>query len=658
MPQRQLAAVMFTDIEGYTSIMQENEQQAILLKNRHREILQREHAHFEGRIIQYYGDGTLSIFKSAVNAIGCALSMQRKFRMQPLVPVRMGLHCGDIIFDEEQIFGDGVNVASRIESLGVPGSVLLSDKIRDELENHPEFATVSLGIYQFKNIKRKIEVFALKHDALIMPLRNSLKGKLELKKDDSALNEKSASASANNKSIAVLPFVNLSNDPEQEYFSEGIGEEILNSLSKLKDLKVASRSSSFQFNARQFDLNEVREKLGVSTVLHGSIRKQGRQLRLTVQLINAEDGFHLWSEKYDRTIDDVFAIQDEVALAITEKMKGTLLEKERALITKNYTRNVEAYELYLKGRFYMNKRGASVITAIHCFQLAIDLDPSFALAHTGYADANLMASFYALLPPSHGMNKAKKAAEAALKLSPLSCEPYCSLGFLYTCFEWNWKEAEKNFLKSLELDSRYVQAHFWYGTFYLAWVKGDFIGAITHGRIAIELEPLSSIALGMYASTLYSVGHFQEALQCGKKGMEAEPDSFTCHLYAGLSYLALRQYKEGIEVLEQLSRLSNRFHLAQNALIIAYCMVWKFKKAHELMDELKERATHEYVAFTLTGIALGHLDEIDEAFEYLEKAYLEREPLILSLKYQTWIPASIKEDKRFKALIGRIGFPE
>ena len=655
---RQLAAIMFTDIEGYSAIMQENEARALLMKKRHRTILHREHEHYNGRIIQYYGDGSLSIFKSVVDAVTCAFIMQRSFRQRPVVPVRIGLHSGDIVFDENDIFGDGVNIASRIETLGVPGSVLFSEKVREELSNHPEYETTSVGLYQFKNIKDKIEVFAVKHRELNVPEKNSLVGKLEPGENQNVENNYVQSLHpANSKSIAVLPFINLSNDPDQEYFSEGISEEILNSLSKIDDLRVASRSSSFQFSGKNINLTDVKEKLGVSTIMHGSIRKQDRRLRLMVQLTNVEDGFQLWSEKYDRDMDDVFAIQDEIALAITEKLKGTLLGNDKTLIKKNKTPNVEAYEFYLKGRFHMNKRGASILSAIHYYEQAIELDPEFALAYTGYADANLMAAFYALVPPSNVLKKVRNAAEKALHLNNTSAEAYCTMGCLFNCLEWNWKEADQNYLRSIELNPKYPQVHFWYGSFFLAWVKGDFLGAIAHGRLAIELEPFSPIALGMYSSLLYSIGEFQEAIIYAEKGIEAEPDSFICSLYKGLSLLALNKFEEGIKVLEQLSQISNRFHLAQNALVISYCMAWKFKKAEELMLQLKERARNEYIAYTLTAISLAYLEELDQAFDLFDKALAEHEPLLLSLKYQNWVPASLKEDSRYHELLKKIDYP-
>ena len=293
---RQLAAIMFTDIEGYTAIMQQNEQQALSLRKRHREVLQKEHTQYNGRIIQYYGDGTLSIFQSAIQAVQCAVAMQQAFCQPPPVPLRIGLHIGDVIFDDDQVVGDGVNLASRIESLGMAGCVLISDRVKEEIRNHPELKTVSVGSYQFKNIERRVEVFALDHEGLIIPKPYSLKGKTKEKESSND----HADGKHTSKSIAVLPFVNMSNDPDQEYFGEGIAEEILNSLVHLKDLKVAGRTSSFQFKGRNIDLREVGQKLGVSSVLEGSVRKQGNRLRVTAQLINVEDGFHLWSERYDR----------------------------------------------------------------------------------------------------------------------------------------------------------------------------------------------------------------------------------------------------------------------------------------------------------------------------------------------------------------------
>src|SRR4030095_3244836 len=641
--RRELVGIMFTDIEGYSAAMQQDEGRAIHLRDTHRQILEKEHGLYNGRVIQFYGDGSLSTFQSAVEAVQCALAMQQSFR-QLDIPVRMGLHIGDVIFNDEQVMGDGVNLTSRIESLGIAGSVLISDKVKDEIINHPVLKTISMGFYQFKNIDRPVEVFALNNESLVVPQPGTLKGKTKEKKFPA-------------KSIAVLPFINLSNEPGQDYFGDGIAEEILNSLSALKDLKVAGRTSSFQFNRKNTDLKEIGEKLGVSTVLEGSVRKQGQRLRVTVQLINVEDGFHLWSEKYDRSADDIFAIQDEVASAVTEKLKVTLLENDRERIKKAPTKNTEAYELYLKGRFYVNRRGASIATGIHYFERAIALDPEFALAHTGYADANLMAAFYGLVPSKDVVYKAKSAAEIAISIDPTLCEPYCSLGCFYTCFDWNWEEGQKSFQKSLELNPKYAQAHYWYGSLYLAWVRGDFFGAEKHGRIAVELEPLSPIAHGMHGSILHTAGKFTNALEGCKKGIELDAYSFNCNLFLGWSYLSTKQYKEAIKTFEYLANISNKHHFSQNSLILAYCAIWRFDKARALKEELKMRAKKEFISPTVTALSAAYLDELDEAFEYLEKAYDTRDAMILSLRYEHWVPDSLREDPRFSKLLEKIGFP-
>ena len=660
---RQLSAILFTDIEGYTAIMEESEQRALTLKDRHREILQKAHEQFNGRIIQYYGDGTLSTFQSVIEAAQCALSMQQQYRQNPAVPVRMGLHLGDIVFNEEFVFGDGVNLASRIESLGVPGSVLISDKVNDELHNHPELKTRSVGFYQFKNIKRLVEVFALDHETLVQPTANSLRGKTEQIKEDLSRNGtdlQSIFSSRKNvslKSIAVLPFVNMSNDPEQEYFSDGMAEEIINSLTHLKELNVAGRTSSFQFKGKHVDLKDLGQKLSVKNILEGSVRKQGNWIRVTAQLINVDDGYQLWSEKYDREMNDIFAIQEEIALAITRKLKLTLLKKDRALITRKNTQHTEAYELYLKGRFHMARRGASVITGLQCFQKAIAIDPEFALAYAGYADANLLIASYGLMPPAHVLPQAKQSAERALLLDPTLSEPYCSLGYYYACYEWNWPEAKKNFLKSLELNPRYAEGHYRYAWNYLTCVEGKFDLAERHAQTAINLEPLSAICFATYSLVLHCAGKFDESLSICNSGLELDPNSFLCHLNAGITQIALKNYEMATTSLESARKLASKDFFTIHGFIWTYCLTGEFIKARMLMNEIKERSKTEYVANTLQALSAAYLNDLDDAFNYLEKACDDRDPVLLMLKYEWWAPERMRTDPRFQQVLNKIGFP-
>ncbi len=352
------------------------------------------------------------------------------------------------------------------------------------------------------------------------------------------------------KSIAVLPFVNMSNDPEQDYFSDGMAEEILNSLANLKDLKVAGRTSALQFKGKNMDLREGGEKLGVRHVLEGSVRKYGNKLRVTAQLINVEDGFHLWSEKYDRDMDDIFAIQDEIALTITEKLKITLFAKDLEIINKTPTQNTDAYELYLKGRFYLNRRGKFIIMGLDYFNQAITIDPDFALAYAGLADACLLTAYYSFKPAKEVMPKAKQSAETAIRLDSSLCEPYSSLGFYYGFYEWNWAKAKKNFCKAIELNPGYVTGHFWYSMLHLSCVEKNFKEAQIEGKIAIKLEPLSAIAHAIHVVNYYVPGEYDESIRIGKIGIDLDANSYLAYRMTGLAYVGLKKLPEAIELLQ------------------------------------------------------------------------------------------------------------
>jgi len=668
MPQiRQLSAIMFTDIEGYTAIMQHDEEKAILLRNRHREILEREHKQFKGRIIQYYGDGSLSIFQSAVEAVQCALAIQQVFCQLPRVPVRIGLHMGDVIYNDDQVWGDGVNLASRIETLGVAGSILISDRVNDEIRNHPELRTYSVGTYQFKNVERSVQVFALDHEGLIKPTPNSLIGKTENNKNLSqsipanpALKNSDINQTHDEhipeKSIAVLPFVNMSNDPEQEYFSDGMAEEIINSLVHIRDLKVAGRMSSFQFKGINADLREVGERLHVSTVLEGSVRKQGNRIRITAQLINAEDGFHLWSEKYDRTIDDVFAIQEEIAMAITGELKVTLLEKERSRINKTPTQNKEAYQLYLKGRFYWMQRGLGLKKCLPYFQQAIELDPQFALAYTGIADAYAFLGFYSLMAPDKCHPLAKAAAAKAVQIDHSLAEVHTTLAFLSGFYDWDWPKARMHFQKALEINFNYAPAHYWH-SLYLAAVENKYEEAIKEGIKALELEPLTAVQYCLMAVVYMQAGRFQDALQSSEMAVLLDTNSFLSYRYLGLSLAISGKYSEAIEALKTAASLSSRHQWPLTDLCWLYSLTNNMEEAQKIFEELIARSQTEYISGFFLGCVAYSLKYYDKAFEFLEKAYEQRDGLLLIMR--KWPAAKqIRSDPRFKTFMQKIKFPE
>ena len=413
---RQLAAILFTDIVGYTALMQENEQQAVALIKHYNTALNQLVSIHNGRVLNYYGDGSLCSFPSVTEALNCAISLQKELQSVPPVPLRIGLHVGEVFFEEEKALGDGVNVASRIQSLGQANSILFSKEIFDKIRNRPEFKSVSLGIFEFKNVQEPLEVFALATEGLHIPQKETLEGKLKGGLPNNRKSHRSkiviaivsilllvtafliyssffqqAGFTGKEKSIAVLPFNNMSNEKDNEYFSDGITEEITNQLAKIANLKVIARTSSMLYKGSKKSIKEIAEELGVASVLQGSVQKSGNVLRISAQLIDARTQENIWTEKYDREFKDVFVIQSEVAQNIAYQLNTKLTKSEKAKIEKVPTKNLQAYEYYLQGyqvhqKFYLTSRQEDFNTSKEFFEKAIKLDSNYALAHAALAD--------------------------------------------------------------------------------------------------------------------------------------------------------------------------------------------------------------------------------------------------------------------------------
>ncbi|MEM7104798.1 MAG: adenylate/guanylate cyclase domain-containing protein [Bacteroidota bacterium] len=318
MTKRRLVAIMFTDIMGYTAMMQEDERATAEIRSHHRSALETFHTAFNGEIVQYYGDGSLSFFDSAVEAVECAIAIQKELQNEPKVPLRIGLHVGDIVIDGESIFGDGVNVAARIESMGISGNILLSQRLNMELSNHKQVTTKSLGFFEFKNVKTPVQVYAVTNTGIKVPERSELKGKLAQKKT----------------TIAVLPFVNMSDEAWVENFCDGLTEETLNALVKVDAFQVSARTSSFAFKGKNIDVRDIGNQLNVSNVLEGSVRKSGNSLRITAQLINTVNGYHFFSETFTRSASNTFNVQTALSQQITRLIEAHLGDNQPAAKAK------------------------------------------------------------------------------------------------------------------------------------------------------------------------------------------------------------------------------------------------------------------------------------------------------------------------------------
>ncbi len=453
------------------------------------------------------------------------------------------------------------------------------------------------------------------------------------------------------KSVAVLPFENLSDDPRQEYFSDGISEEILNALTQLEDLKVAGRTSSFQFKGKQADLLDIGNKLKVSNILEGSVRRQGNRVKITAQLISIKDGYHLWSQQYERTVDDVFAIQEEIAMAITQKLKVTLLENEKIEIGERLTENTEAYDAYLRARYFWNRR--ELIESEKYFKKAIELDPSYAAAYAGLAESYVLFPYFHVGSPLEFMVKAQQAAEKAIQIDSSLAIPYAVIAYNNSSFRWDSVKAMFFFKKALRSNSKYAPAHYWYGQF-LCRYGFDTNVAISEMRIAVELEPLGTIPYFNLGIALTFAKRYEEALEALKTSTELNKQNEFAPLYMGHCYLALGRKDEARKAYERSAALSNQ--LAAAILIYFFVKEGKSEKAQEQFDDLLQRSG--YVSPFSLALGASFLGEKDLANYYLKKAITAHDNWITDLrKYPApHITDDLLSDPRTRDIIKTLPF--
>jgi serine/threonine-protein kinase len=422
---------------------------------------------------------------------------------------------------------------------------------------------------------------------------------------------------ATEKSIAVLPFTNLSPDPENEYFSDGVTEEVINALAQLPNLHVAARTSSFAFKGKPEDLRAIGERLGVSTVLEGSIRRAGNRLRITAQLINAVDGYHLWSERYDREMDDVFAVQDEIARAITARLRVTLQMPEAPLVRRG-TDNLEAYDLYLKGRYFWLRRGDGLQKAIDYFRQAIAADPDFAAPYVGLADTYCILGVYGYMPSANVAERAREAAERAVALDDRFADGHYSVGLYEAYFGWNLERAEREFRRAIELNPRSALPHVWLGELLAAVGRRD--EALPLARHAQQLEPLSPLINALAGLTYYIAHSYDDALQAAERAVELEATFPAGYNALGWVRADRREYDAAIAAFEKAVRYSARSPLMVSLLGSTCARAGRAETARHLLLDLQERGSGPLYP----GLIYWELGEADRAFVLLERAFEQR----------------------------------
>ena len=400
----QLAAILFADIVGYTSMMQEDENEAVQKINRFREAVELIAEELSGKIIQYYGDGSLLLFNSSTDAAEFAKLLQEDLHGEPRVPVRIGIHMGDVLIHTGNVFGDVVNIASRIQALAPAGGIYISEVVYRNIVNKKELDSIFIKEEKLKNVTIPVRIYELLTENSQPYLQQDSK------------NEKIIPV-ANVNSIAVLPFANLSSDPAKDYFGDGLTEDIITQLSKIKAYKVISRTSVVQYKSSSKSIKEIGRELGVSLILEGSVQHHGEQVRITAQLINAVTDEHLWADSFDKSVIDIFTIQREVALAIAAVLNTSLSKKETQQLDYLPTANLQAYDFCLRGKLLMEKRNkADLLVARDHLQQAVLADKSFADAYSGLADTYLLSSFRGYEDPVQMLWQAKKNIDIATGL--------------------------------------------------------------------------------------------------------------------------------------------------------------------------------------------------------------------------------------------------
>ncbi len=677
MPQsRQLAAIMFTDIVGYTALMGDDEERAFGLLNKNREIHQPIIKMHDGKLIKELGDGILASFPTVSDALFAAIKIQQACSASKELSLRIGIHEGEIIIENNDIYGDAVNIASRIQTLGIPGSILFSKKVADEIKNKAEFHTVSLGSFEFKNVNEPIEVFALTNEGFPVPKRSMMEGKLKKKNFQKRNIIVSLSFillavaaffifkplfyhpkfTGKEKSIAVLPFVNISNDPNQDYLSDGVTEEIITQLSKIADLKVISRSTAMLYKNSKKPVKQIAEEMSVSSILEGSVRKSGDEIRITAQLIDAKTQEHIWAENYDhKNLSDIFSIQSEVAQQIAHELNARLSKEEKIKIETKPTNNPEAYDLFLKGRYaYNNATLEGYHNAEAFFQQAIKKDPKFTLAYSYLANLYISLTVWAGdLPPATGARKAMNVLNNILQTDTLYID-FSTLAFIEFFANKSFTKAKYYFKRAISLNPNDELPYIVYAI--LLTMQGKTEEALAQLDKAKTISPVNPYEIQQRAEAYYASGRYDEAIMIYKEAIKVFP---IITMYDGLGrvYVFKEKYQEAISILtEGLAHSTLRPPSTLAYMAIAYFKMNDTKKSSELIRELKQRANRGEKGINIfIAIYYSAINNKEEAFNYLDQALNTNDVDLIWLKQEPSF-INLRGDPRYNTYLKQVGF--
>jgi TolB-like protein/class 3 adenylate cyclase/Flp pilus assembly protein TadD len=669
--ERRLAAIMFTDIVGYTALMARDEEAGRRARDRHEEVLRTLVERHSGRLIDATGDESLSSFPSALDAVNCALAVQGALRDESELRVRIGVHQADVTFEGDRISGDGVNVAARVRPLAEPGGICVSDEVQHSLRGRTDLEFASLGEQDLKNVGRPVEVFAVGRPGTVAVGRPRRASVREWKAGRSAVaalalaiaaligwriwDQIGSNGAVPIRSIAVLPLENLSGDPEQEYFADGMTEALIGDLAKLRSLTVISRTSVMRYKQSDKSLPEIAGELNVDGIIEGTVMRAGDRVRITAQLIDARSDSHLWSERFDRELADVLQLQSDVAQAVAEQVRLELTTGEREALTASRTVDPRAYDAYLRGlelRGPGNLVGVWGPQTIEQFERAVELDPDFAEGYAALAEARTWLGSSALdLRLRDEFPRAQEAALRALALDERLGSAHSSLASVRLFYHWDFAGADRACNRAVQLspsDPFVLNNCAWY----LLTVRRSEEALELMERL-LRVAPLDRFYRQRQPSNLYFDGQYERALEELERVWEHDPDFVDIDV--GYIFLMLGRVEEAHQALiATAERCGTPCEWSREARERGWAEGGWEGSERAWLEAAKDR---EWFSPEIIGAVYSGLGETDLAFEWLERGYRDRDPLMLALKIHPFSDA-VRTDPRYDDLLRRIGFPE
>ena len=685
-PKRKLAAIMFTDMVGYTALMQKDESKARELIQRHRELMKPHVDKHGGEILQFVGDGTFCTFGSAIEAVNAALEIQYVFKLETEISLRIGIHVGDVVVEGDEVYGDGVNVASRIEPIAEPGGICVTEEVYRNIKNQKGMRVTPLGEKELKNVEESLKIYSIEAvlaDESVKTTENQSPGKtMDNTKEEGKANkkklvyaaaagtaiiilsvwllpqfesgERALEASGEIRSIAVLPLENLSGDPDKEYFSDGMTEALIANIAKIRSLKVISRTSVMQYKGVHKSLPEIGKELNVDAILEGSVMHADGEVRITVQLIRASTDEHLWAESYTDKLENVLSLQSRIAKAIAREIKLTLSPEEELKLSSNKKINPEAHEAFLRGKHFWNKRtGDDIKKALEYFKEAVNIEPLYALAHVGIAESYDLLHQYTGVPSIETYPKAKASALKALEIDPNIGEAHISIAYALTEHFWDWEAAGAEYKKGLELSPNYGTGHQWYAE-YLTHM-GRYDESKKEVKIARELDPLSMIILRAESWIYHWSGDIESARIFMDRNIELHPDyglmyydKGDLHLGEGEYEEAAQLYLKGLEIdkvsAEVLDERREAFNLSG--------IKGLFKVNLEF--SLKQEPINSY----RVAVDYNDLEDYESSLDWLERAIEERNFNMIRINQDPiFSDPEFRSNPRFQAILKKMNFP-